>query len=130
MLETGMTGTAETMVTNENTAHALCSGALEVFATPAMIALMEECCFKMVQPELEEGMGTVGTGLNIEHLAPTPVGMKVKCQGRLTAVEGRKLVFEVEVSDETGTVIGKGSHQRFIINSEKFQAKANAKLNA
>ena len=128
MFEVGIKDTVETVVTKDNTAKAFTSGALEVFATPAMIALMEETCWKMVQPHLEEGQGTVGTGLNVEHVAPSPVGMKIKCEATLTKIEGRKLSFEVNAFDETG-LIGKGSHDRFIIDSEKFQTKADAKLN-
>ena len=127
MLEVGMKGTRDTLVTTDNTARAFCSGALEVFATPAMIALMEETCWKMIQPELEDGQGSVGTGLNVEHVAPSPVGMKISCEATLTAMEGRKLTFEVVASDETG-VIGRGTHDRFIIDCEKFQSKANSKL--
>ncbi len=127
MLKEGITSTITSKVTNDNTAKAMCSGTLDVYATPSMIALMEECCFKMVEPYLEEGQGTVGTSLNIEHVSASPVGMEISCTATLTAVEGRKLSFEVEAFDAAG-LIGKGSHQRFIIYSEKFQAKANAKL--
>ena len=126
MLEVGMKQTLTNEVTVANTAKAFCSGALEVFATPAMISLMEETCWKLVQPGLEPGCGTVGTGLNVQHVAPTPVGMKVTCEATLTAVEGRKLTFEVTCSDEC-QVIGMGTHERFIIDNEKFQAKANNK---
>lgn len=123
MLEIGMKGQAQTEVTTDNTAKAFCSGALDVFATPAMISLMEETCWKMIQPELEEGEGSVGTMVNISHTAPSAVGRTVKCQATLTHIDGRKLTFEVECSDENG-VVGKGTHERFIINNEKFMAKA------
>lgn len=128
MLETGIKGFAKTMVTEENTASAMGSGSLEVFATPAMVALMEECSWKLVQPYLEEGQGTVGTGLEIQHLSATPLGMEVTCQSTLTEVDGRKLTFEVEAYDAAG-LIGKGTHQRFIVDNARFQAKANAKAN-
>lgn len=127
MLTPGMKGTCSCTVTADNTAKAFCSGALEVFATPAMIALMEECCWKMVQPELDEGMGTVGISLNVEHLAASPVGMEITCEATLTAIDGRKLSFEVEAFDKSG-LIGKGSHDRFIVDNNKFQTKADAKL--
>lgn len=128
MLETGIKGFAKTMVTEKNTASAMGSGSLEVFATPAMVALMEECSWKLVQPYLEEGQGTVGTGLEIQHLSATPLGMEVTCQSTLTEVDGRKLTFEVEAYDAAG-LIGKGTHQRFIVDNARFQAKANAKAN-
>ena len=127
MLETGIKGTGTVTVNEENTAKAMGSGTLDVFATPALIALMEETCWRSVANELEEGCGTVGTLLEIKHTAPTPVGMKVTCESVLTEVDGRRLVFEVTAHDAKG-VVGEGSHERFIIQNEKFQVKANAKL--
>lgn len=103
------------------------SGTLEVFATPAMIALMEKTACESVQPYLEEGCGTVGTALNIKHVSATPVGMTVTCESVLTEVEGRRLTFIVLASDEHG-LIGEGTHERFIVNNEKFQSKADSKL--
>lgn len=126
MLEIGMKGNAETVVTIDNTAKAFASGALEVFATPAMIALMEETCWKMIQPELEEGLGSVGTKVNVSHMAPSAIGMTVMCEATLIELDGRKLTFEVVCSDENG-VVGMGTHERFIINNEKFMAKALGK---
>lgn len=126
MLETGIKGTRTITVNEENTAKAMGSGTLDVFATPALIALMEETCWRSVANELEEGCGTVGTLLEIKHTAPTPVGMEVTCESVLTEVDGRRLVFEVIAHDAKG-VVGEGSHERFIIQNEKFQAKANAK---
>jgi len=123
MLEKGLKGYAETLVTSENTANTYNSGLLEVFATPAMIALMEETCYKTVQPELEEGCGTVGSKVDVIHLAPSLPGTTVKCEAELTEVDGRRLVFEV-VCTEGDKVVGKGSHERFVINNEKFMAKA------
>ena len=102
------------------------SGTLDVFATPALVALAEKTCWMSVAPELEEGCGTVGTRLELDHSAPTPVGMTVTCESELTAVEGRKLVFRVTLHDEKGPV-GGGVHERFIINDAKFAAKAEAK---
>ncbi|MDD7178837.1 MAG: thioesterase family protein [Lachnospiraceae bacterium] len=127
MLETGIKGTRTVTVNEENTAKAMGSGTLEVFATPALIALMEETCWRSVANELEEGSGTVGTLLEIKHTAPTPVGMKVTCESTLTEVDGRRLVFEVIARDAKG-VVGEGKHERFVIQNEKFQVKANAKL--
>lgn len=127
MLTVGIEGTLVKTVTAEDTAEVLKSGTLQVFATPAMIALMEETAWRSVEKELEEGSSTVGTSLNIQHLSATPVGMKVTCHTRLTEVDGRRLVFSVEVEDEVGK-IGEGIHERFVVMSEKFQSKTNAKL--
>lgn len=127
MLEVGIKGYKEIVVTQENTAKAMGSGTLDVFATPSMIALMENTAFESVQPELEEGSGTVGTALNVKHVSATPVGMKVTCDTELIKVDGRALTFSVKAYDETG-LIGEGEHERFIIFADKFQAKANAKL--
>lgn len=127
MLEVGIKGHKEIVVTQENTAKAMGSGTLDVFATPSMIALMENTAFESVQPELEEGSGTVGTALNVKHVSATPVGMKVTCDTELIKVDGRALTFSVKAYDETG-LIGEGEHERFIIFADKFLAKANAKL--
>lgn len=123
---TGIRGRIETVVTQKESAKTLGSGLLDVYATPAMIALMEGCASQSVAPYLDEGCGTVGTAVNIRHLAATPIGMKVYCESILTEVDGRRLLFNVKAYDETG-LIGEGTHERFIINSEKFFAKVNAK---
>ena len=128
MLEAGIKGTGSVEVVRENTAAAVGSGMLEVFATPMMIALMEKTACESVAPYLEEGSGTVGTELNVKHVAATPIGMQVTCETELMEVDGRRLVFHVKASDEAG-LIGEGTHERFIINNEKFQSKANGKLN-
>lgn len=122
----GMKGRAETTVTSENTAAAVGSGLVPVFATPAMIALMENAAVNAVQAQLEEGQGTVGTLLNVSHDSATPVGMKVWAEAEVTAVEGRKLTYTVSAYDEAGP-IGKGEHQRFIIQADRFLAKAQSK---
>ena len=128
MLETGMRGTKTVTVNESNTAKVMGSGTLDVFATPALIALMEETCWRSVADELEDGCGTVGTLLEIKHTAPTPIGMDVTCESVLTEADGRRLVFEVIARDAKG-VVGEGRHERFIIQNEKFQTKANAKRN-
>ena len=128
MLEAGIKGTGSVEVVRENTAAAVGSGMLEVFATPMMIALMEKTACESVAPYLEEGSGTVGTELNVKHVAATPIGMQVTCETELVEVDGRRLVFHVKASDEAG-LIGEGTHERFIINNEKFQSKANGQLN-
>jgi predicted thioesterase len=129
MLEAGIKGKKEITVTQDKTAKAMCSGALDVFATPAMIALMENTAFLSVAGELEPGSGTVGTALNVKHVSATPVGMKVTCETELVKVDGHALTFSVKAYDEAG-LIGEGEHERFIIYEEKFQAKADAKIQA
>ncbi len=126
MIETGITNKITRKVTPELTARSMGSGELDVFATPAMIALIEETAWKSAAPHLGDGQGTVGTSLNIAHTAPTPVGMQVTCETTLSMIDRRRLVFDVTVCDERGE-IGRGTHERFIIDSAKFQAKANAK---
>ncbi len=126
MLKTGIKGKETTIVDDSNTAKTMGSGSQDVFATPAMTALMEKTAWKSVAEELEEGCGTVGIRLDITHDAPTPLGMKVTCESVLTGIEGRKLTFKVEVWDERGK-IGSGIHERFIIDNKKFQEKANQK---
>lgn len=125
-MEIGIKGNCELVVTDEISAKTMGSGTLDVLATPAMVALMEKTAWTSIQDKLEEGSGTVGISMNITHDAPTPLGMKVHCESELIAVDGRKLTFKVEAFDEKGS-IGKGKHERFIINSSKFQAKANSK---
>ena len=126
MLKEGIRGKQTVEVTAANTARTMGSGTLDVFATPALVALAEKTCWQSVAAELEEGRGTVGTKLALEHTAPTPLGMTVTCESELTAVEGRKLVFAVRLYDSCGPV-GGGTHERFIIQEQKFAAKAEAK---
>ena len=128
-MEKGIKFSIERKVTEHMTARVMGSGTLDVFATPSMLALIEETAWRSVAPQLESGMATVGTLLNVAHVAPTPVGMTVKCETELTEVDGRRLVFSVKVSDECGE-IGRGTHERFIINEEKFQKKADTKKEA
>ncbi len=125
-METGIKGTAITRVAADNTAAAMGSGELQVFATPAMIALMEKASYESVAKELEPGQGTVGTLMNVKHTAATPVGMEVTATSELVEVDRRRLVFHVEAFDERG-MIGEGTHERFIIDNEKFQKKADEK---
>lgn len=129
MLETGIKGTTTVTVNEANTAKTMGSGTLDVFATPALIALMEETCWRSVADQLEDGCGTVGTLLEIRHTAPTPIGMDVTCESELVEVDGRRLVFTVQAHDAKG-LVGEGRHERFVIQNEKFQAKANAKREA
>ena len=122
----GTKGKVETVVNDSNTAKFVGSGSLDVFATPNMIGLMEQAAQMSVADYLEEGQGTVGTKIEVSHDAATPLGMKVWAESELVEVDRRRLVFEVAAYDECG-LIGKGLHERFIINNEKFLAKVNAK---
>lgn len=125
-MEIGIKGREEITVTKEVTAARIGSGLVEVFATPMMIALMENTCAQSVLPHLQAGESTVGTHVNVSHCAATPVGMKVYCESELIEVERRKLTFKVAAYDERG-LIGEGVHERFVIDNEKFQTKINAK---
>lgn len=118
-IKPGITYTAKQKVAYADTAAKYGSGLVEVFATPAMIALMENASLKTVLPYLDDEHNTVGFEVNIRHLKPTPVGMEVTCTATLTEVEGKKLVFKLEAYDEEGK-IGEGTHIRYIINAKKF----------
>ncbi len=126
MLEPGVRGAAEVTVVPENTAAAAGSGALPVFATPCMIALMEKAAMNSVQPFLDEGQGTVGTRIDVSHLAATPVGMAVRAETELAAIDRRRLTFSVKAFAD-GELIGEGTHERFIVESARFLQKAEAK---
>jgi len=128
MIEIGLKNTKEITVTEELTASNVGSGLLPVFATPSMIALMEATASESVMPYLEEGTTTVGTHLDISHLSADPVGMKIVCESELIEIDGRKLVFNVTANDKFG-VVGKGTHERFIVKCDSFMKKAEAKLN-
>ena len=125
-LEVGITGSLERTVRDEDTASTIGSGSLAVLATPVMIAAAEQACADLVQPLLDEGMSTVGTRLDIRHLAPTPVEMNYRVDCELTAVNGRVLSFNVVINDERERV-GEGTHERVIINEERFLKKALGK---
>lgn len=122
MLKEGLTHTSRVEVTDENTAVVVGSGDMPVFATPAMIALMENAAMTAVAPELEAGSSTVGTLMNVSHLKASPVGAKIEATARLVNVDGRKLTFEVSARDEKG-MIGEGVHERFIVDKERFLGK-------
>ena len=127
MIQIGIKGRQETIVTKELTAEAVGSGLLPVYATPMMIALMEKTAHTSLNEYLDEGQGTVGTLMNVSHLAATPLGMKVYCESELIEVDRRRLVFNVKAYDECG-LIGEGTHERFIIDNQKFLNKANQKM--
>jgi len=123
----GLKGRAEALVDDGNTARAACSGALPVFGTPFMCALMEEASWKSIAPYLEPGQSTVGTKLDISHSSATPVGMKVWAESEIVEVDGKRLVLKVAAYDEKG-LIGQGTHERFIITDARFLDKAARKL--
>lgn len=127
MLTLNIKGNEELLVDENYSAKTMGSGTLEVFATPAMIALMEKTAWKSVQDHLDEGQGTVGIALDVKHVAATPLGMKVCCESLLIQIDGKKLTFSVKAYDEVG-LIGEGTHERFIVMNEKFQNKANEKV--
>ncbi len=118
-LKSGVVFELEKIVRQEDTATAYGSGGVDVFATPAMISLMENTALRLVAPYLEEGWVTVGTQVNVKHIKATPVGMKVRCIAKLVSVDGPKLMFEVEAYDEKGK-IGFGTHKRYVVNLAEF----------
>ena len=126
MLKAGIIKEITEKVTDKNTAKNMKSGELNVYATPAMIALMEQAAYTSVADELEEGQGSVGTLMNVKHISATPVGMEVTAKSELVEIDGRRLVFQVEAFDERGK-IGEGEHERFIVDNVKFQQKADSK---
>lgn len=122
MLKEGLTHTSKVTVTLDNCASAVGSGGLNVFATPSMVALMENAAMNAVAPLLPPGSTTVGSEINTTHIKPSALGAEIEATATLTAVEGRKLLFDVEARDASGT-IGKGTHVRFIVDIERFMAK-------
>ena len=126
MLQVGIRGSGEAVVTEALTAKAIGSGELPVYATPAMVTLVEETAWKSVAPALEPGQGTVGTKLDLAHLAATPLGRKVRCETELIEIDRRRLTFSAVIYDEAGK-IGEGTHERFIVDNERFLAKADGR---
>ncbi len=126
-LKSGLTGQAVATVTDENTALKFGSGTVTVFATPAMVGLMEKAAINSVDSILPPGFATVGTHLDITHLAATPLSMIVTAKAELIEADGKKLVFKVEAFDEVEK-IGEGLHTRYIIQLEKFLDRTNKKL--
>lgn len=122
IMEIGLTFTSTTVVDNTNTAVALGSGDMEVFATPAMVALMENAAMNAVTPHLEAGQTTVGTEISTTHIKASALGATITATATLTAIEGRKLTFAVTAHDGDN-IIGDGTHTRFIVDRERFLAK-------
>ena len=126
-METGVKNEVFDVVNEKNTALAMGSGCLNVYATPAMCALMEKAAAELMEDLVDNGCTTVGISLNIKHNAATPMGMKVRATAELVAIDGRRLSFVVTAYDEDGE-IGKGIHDRFVVHKEKFQAKTDSKM--
>ena len=125
-IEIGLKGRAETTVVYENTAAAVGSGLVPVFATPSMIALMEQAAASSLLAHLDEGQGSVGIHLDVSHEAATPIGMKVWAESEVTEINGKQIVFSVSAYDEAG-LIGRGTHKRALITVERFLAKVEQK---
>jgi len=125
-LKAGLQHTSTKVVTKDDTASKYGSGLVEVFATPAMVGLMENAAMNAVLPHLPKGCGTVGTQICIAHSKATPVGMKVQATATLTNADGKRLSFEVVAQDEQGEV-GRGTHERYVIEVEKFMSRINQK---
>lgn len=127
VITVGMKGEAFTDVAREDTALEVGSGSLLVYATPCMVALMEGAACEAIADGLSEAETTVGTALNIEHISATPVGLEVRAEAEVTAVEGKVITFSIKAFDEAGE-IGHGTHKRVVVNSQKFLDKAYTKL--
>ena len=123
----GMKAEVSTLVEREDTAKEVGSGNLLVYATPCMVALMEGAACDAIAEALPETQTTVGIALNIEHISATPVGLDVRAEAEVTAVDGKVITFAVRAFDEVGE-IGNGTHKRVIVNTQKFLDKAYAKL--
>ena len=126
-IEIGLQGHAETLVEKEDTAQAVGSGGLLVYATPCLAALREGAAYESIAPELAEGESSVGTRMELTHSSATPVGMQVRAESAVTAVDGRKITFEIVAYDEAGE-IGRAVHERVIIKTERFLEKCYDKL--
>ena len=126
-IEVGTKGFAEALVEQEDTAKVVGSGDLLVYATPCMVALMEGAACESIAPFLGAGESSVGTMMQVNHTSATPVGMEVRAESEVTAVEGRKVTFSIKAFDEAGE-IGNAVHERFIIKAERFLEKTYEKL--
>lgn len=124
MLEKGLKYTSSVVVDKVNCASAVGSGGLDVFATPSMVALMENAAMNAVAPCLPDGSTTVGSEINVTHIKPTGIGATVSATAELLLVDGRKLLFKVAAHDGVG-LIGEGTHVRFVVDVERFLSKLN-----
>lgn len=127
MLKTGLIGREQVIVSLSKSAKEMGSGSLEVFATPALCALMEAASVNALVGALEPGMTTVGVFMNLKHTSPTPLGMTVGAESELVEIDGRRLVFKITAYDKAG-VVGTAEHERMLVDSAKLLAKADAKI--
>ena len=127
LIEIGMKGNTDTLCEREDTALEVGSGSLLVYATPAMAALMEAAACEAIAAGLGENETTVGIELNLKHLSATPVGLEVRAEATVTAVEGKIITFTIEAFDEAGK-IGEGTHKRAVITAQRFLDKVYSKL--
>lgn len=125
-LKIGLKNSVAQVVTESDTAVAVGSGSLKVLATPKLIALIEKAAADLTEKNLSPELTSVGISVNFEHTAPTPVGMNFSAEVEIIEIDGRKIIFNVSAFDEVGE-IGRGKHERFIVNREKFQSKADSK---
>jgi len=128
-IQVGLTATSDLVVAKENTACHLGSGGVDVLATPELVRLMEQAAVAAVDPLLPLGQKTVGARIDIQHLAPTPLGMRVKARATLVTINGRRLTFDVEARDER-EVVARGSHERVIVDLDRFRSRLAAKQSA
>ena len=126
MLKIGIKCIEEEIVSEELTAKVLGSGSLDVYATPAMIRLMEHAAWSSVEELMEDGFTTVGTLMNVKHVAASPLGAHIRAESELIEIDGRRLIFKVVAYDEC-SLIGEGTHERFIVNADKFMEKTESK---
>ena len=129
MLKTGLTGREQTIVSLSKSAKEMGSGSLEIFATPALCALMEAAAVNSLSGCLDVGKTTVGISMNLKHTAPTALGMTVGAESELVEIDGRRLVFKITAYDKAG-VIGTAEHERIIVSSDRMLEKAAARFNA
>lgn len=125
-LPPNLTGAASTVVTEANTAQALGSGSVPVYATPALVALLEQAAVNALAPHLPPGTTTVGVRIDVQHLAATPVGLDVRAQATLRAQDGRNLIFDIVARDNTEEV-ARAVHQRVLVDEQRFLARAVSK---
>ena len=129
MLKTGLTGREQTIVSLSKSAKEMGSGSLEIFATPALCALMEVAAVNSLSGCLDVGKTTVGISMNLKHTAPTALGMTVGAESELVEIDGRRLVFKITAYDKAG-VIGTAEHERMIVDSDRMLKKAADRFNA
>lgn len=122
-MEVGQIFNLPVVVAEKDSATALGSGGLDVFGTPALVAYMENAALKMVQNDLPDGSDTVGIAIDVKHVKASPIGAKINVSAKITAVEGRKISFDIVATDEAGDVVGSAVHDRFVVDKARFMSK-------